>query len=112
MLKFENTAQIGDMIKGLDFKPMPGRPDYFITGIVLDKGPIIQEIEPGVTVNAGRGYKVRVVGADEERKAMGIVGEIMYIPFEVSLMEYDERVQLVATKEEIDIVLTGKVEIH
>lgn len=31
MLKFENTAEIGDRIRAYDFEPMPGRDDCKIT---------------------------------------------------------------------------------
>ena len=38
MLKYEKTAEIGDVIKAFDFQPMPGRGNCYITGKVLDKG--------------------------------------------------------------------------
>ncbi len=108
MLKFENTANIGDMIKAFDFKPMEGRPDSFMTGIVTAKGPIYVERDFGegpVRVYHCDGYTVKVIGSDEDSKER--IGDIGYIPFGVSFMEFDERVTLVATKEEIELVLAA-----
>ena len=34
MLKFERVATVGDIIRAYDFKPMAGRDDAFIEGIV------------------------------------------------------------------------------
>ena len=38
MLKFEKTAEIGDLIKAYDFQPMSDRGDSYIVGKVTDKG--------------------------------------------------------------------------
>ena len=40
MLKFENTANVGDMIRAYDFEPMSDRPDSYLVGEVLEKGAI------------------------------------------------------------------------
>lgn len=105
MLKFESTANIGDMIKAFDFKPMADRPEYFLTGIVTEKGPMFKEIEDGRKVYIGEGYTVNVIGGDAESVEMGRKNVTMYVPFEVDFMEYDNRVTLIATKEEIEMVL-------
>ena len=34
MLKFEGIAKVGDIIRAYDFKPMAGRDDAFVEGIV------------------------------------------------------------------------------
>ena len=34
MLKFEGIANVGDIIRAYDFKPMAGRDDAFIEGVV------------------------------------------------------------------------------
>lgn len=101
MLKFENTAQVGDVIKAYDFKPMPEEmkadyPDCFLVGRVVDKGDIHL---PGGPLMY-RGYTVEIlVERDGYTKY-----ETAYVPFEVSMMEYDERVSVVVTKEEIEIL--------
>jgi len=35
---FENTAKIGEKIRAYDFTPRPDRGDYYIEGIITDKG--------------------------------------------------------------------------
>lgn len=105
MLKFESLANIGDIIKSFDFKPMEGRPDYFLTGIVTAKGPMMQELPGGNHAYIGEGYTVKVIGGDAESVEMGRKDVTMYVPFEVDFMEYDERVQLVATAEELEMVM-------
>ena len=102
MKKFENTAQVGDIIKAFDFMPMSDRPDCFLSGVVLDKGPIHVEIA-GRKVYAYDGYTVKVVGGDDRYKERAI-GETMYIPFERDMMEHDDRITLVATAEEVEMV--------
>ena len=37
MTNFENTAEIGDTIRSFDFKPMPGRNDSYVEGVVVTK---------------------------------------------------------------------------
>jgi hypothetical protein len=79
MLKFENTAQVGDYIIAFDFQPMSDRPDSFVSGRVIDKGMF-----GGVPA-----YKVSVyedsVFTDNPRLEV-------IVPFELSFMEYDTRV--------------------
>jgi hypothetical protein len=102
MLKFEKTANIGDIIKAFDFKPMSDRPDMFLTGIVLDKGMIKHPVH-GFDMYTG--YTVKIVAQSEKNGYT--LGETAYIPFETDFMEYDERVQLVATKEELAMVMAA-----
>ena len=102
MLKFENTAQIGDVIKSFDFKPMPEEmkvdyPDRFLVGRVVDKG-MIKHPHYGCDMYAGFTVEVLV-----ERDGY-VKGETAYVPFEVSMMEYDERVTRILTAEEIEIL--------
>lgn len=107
MLKFESLAKIGDVIKAFDFKPMEGRPDYFLTGEVIAKGPMYKGHLDGdeiVKVYIGEGYTVRVIGGDAKSKEMGRINVEMYVPFQVDFMEYDERVSLVATAEEVEML--------
>jgi hypothetical protein len=103
MLKFENTANIGDIIKAFDFKPMADRPDSFLTGRVVEKGEMFQDFD-GRKVYIGNGYTVEVLGGDSESAPIR-KGQTMYVPFEVDFMEYDERVEVVATEAEIEMLI-------
>lgn len=105
MLKFESLAKIGDVIKAFDFKPMEGRDNYFLTGIVTAKGNMYREVEDGLKVFIGKGYTVKVIGGDAESVEMGRKNIEMYVPYEVDFMEYDDRVTLVATAEELELVM-------
>ena len=81
-------ANIGDFIRSYDFKPMKGRNDCFVEGTVLD-----------ITNEAGyKAFKIEVEvdGWDGKRivtkKKTNRIGEVVYVPFEVSFMEYAGRV--------------------
>ena len=78
MLKFENTvrAQIGDSIRAFDFMPMPGRDDVYVEGQVVDINNII---------NA---YVIRCT----EDTMNSRIGQYIYVPVQVSFMEYEGRV--------------------
>ncbi len=84
MLKFAKVAEIGDVIRAYDFKPMVGRGDSYCEGKVITKGDL------------GRGYDAycikvtkSVFGGEEDRRR---VGELVYVPFETDFMEYDARI--------------------
>lgn len=97
MLKFETLANVGDVIKAFDFKPFPGRPDCYMTGRVIAKGPVKH---PELGVVMFHGYTIEIIDADEDSREDRI-GDTGYVPFEVTMMEYDERIELVATEEEM-----------
>jgi len=108
MLKFESTAQVGDMIKAMDFRPMADVPDMWLTGVVVEKGPIYRGHLDGdelVKVYYCDGYTVKIVGGCS--KTRDRIGDLGYIPFEVSITDFDERVSVVATAEEVQRVLTA-----
>ena len=100
MLKFESVAEVGQIIKAFDFRPMTDRPDSYLVGEVLEKGEIWAK--PHYTsprkVFMCEGYTIFVkdsvtgsVEHDIER-----VGRIMYVPFEMSgSSEFDNRVEVV-----------------
>ena len=78
-LKFENTFKVGDKIKSQDFF---GKPEYYIAG----------EIIRTETVRGAKVYSIDIVEdtlGDGER-----VGDVGYVPMEVSFMEFDNRVTL------------------
>lgn len=107
MLKFAELANIGDVIKAFDFKPMEGRPDYFLTGVVTNKGAMYKDFD-GNKVYIGEGYTVDVIGGDAESVEMGRKNIEMYVPFKVDFMEYDNRIELVATKEEVELLVEAE----
>lgn len=91
MLKFAGFADIGNVIRAYDFKPMVGREDCFVEGEVQ-----------AVTNEAGyQAYKIRVTKdvfdgkqfTEVGYKSMGNrVGEFVFVPMQVSFMEYDARI--------------------
>ena len=89
MLKFTGLAEVGQTIRAYDFKPMVGRNDCFVEGTVLDDN------------YEGMGYrafKIRCTkdvfdGQDQKAGEKGSrVAKIVFIPHEVSFMEYDARI--------------------
>lgn len=89
MLKFAKIAQVGQTIRAYDFKPMVGRADCYVEGKVIAVG------------NVGVGYSAYeiICGRDvydgvrqQEGEKGSRVGQIVYVPFEVSFMEYDARI--------------------
>jgi hypothetical protein len=87
MTNFENTAEIGDTIRSFDFKPMPGRNDSYVEGVVVEKG---------ITKNGFMGFTIKVT-----KQVFGdIVDEILsdnskeiMAPFEMSFLDWDARIQ-------------------
>ena len=98
MLKFENTANVGDVIKAFDFEPMPDRPDSYLIGRVIEKGPIYVPLEEGGTPRyICDGYTVFVkesqTGSFEHDVSR--VGVHAYVPFEMGFSDYDGRVEVI-----------------
>ena len=88
MLKFEKIAKVNQTIRAYDFKPMVGRSDCFVEGTVL-------------AIDDSQGYKafkIRVskdVFDNKEYTAFGYGGRVtkeVFVPFQVSFMEYDGRI--------------------
>jgi len=83
------NVEIGDVIRSYDFKPMYGRSDCFIEGRVLEA----MTNEPGYAA-----IKVRVLVDEfddrrfEECHGDCRVGNTVFVPIEVSFMEYAGRV--------------------
>jgi len=80
-MKFEATAEVGDLIKCYDFEPFPGREERYVVGRVTEKGWIAD--------HSVQGYRVEVlkdtVWPDDERT------EIV-APFQVMFLEFDQRI--------------------
>lgn len=76
-------VNIGDVIRSYDFKPMVGREDCFVEGIV----------ERETNENGYSAFKITVTKdswSDSEDK--GRVGKIVYVPVKVSHNDYPGRV--------------------
>ena len=77
----------GDTIRSYDFKPMVGRNDCFVEGVV----EVVQDRSQGY-----QAYKITVTrdywdGADVTTEGTR-VGKTVFVPWTVSFMEYDGRV--------------------
>jgi len=89
MLKHENKAVKGDIIRAYDFAPMAGRGDCYVEGKVIDANCN----EPGYKC-----YKIEITAdkfdGDVETEMIrgNRIASQMYVPYEVSFMEYDFRV--------------------
>ena len=88
MSKSANIAKVGQIIRSYDFKPMHGRPDCFVEGRVLGftNKTGYDSIEIRVLVDQFDGKRFEEMGRGSR------VGEIIYVPIEVSMMEYPGRV--------------------
>jgi hypothetical protein len=80
-------VSVGDIIRGYDFKPMAGRNDCFVEGVVesLTSEPGYNAYKITCTKDVFDG-QVQPKG-DESR-----VGRIVFVPLQVSFMEYDGRI--------------------
>lgn len=87
MLKYENLAEVGMVIRGYDFRGSKGA---YIEGKVIAKGEITH---PTNGMYLFEGYTIIV---EKDGAEFGREGEEAYIPFETS-MDYDGRVELIDT---------------
>ena len=89
MMKHSNKAVIGDTIRAYDFAPMAGRGDAYVEGIVEDTDNL---------ENGYRAYRIKVTAdkftGDVETEASqdNRIGQIVFVPHEISFMEFDFRV--------------------
>jgi len=82
MLKFANIAKLGDTIRAYDFKPMLGREDCFVEGVVKRIDTILYDA-----------FVIEVTKDSwSDAQDPGRVGKEVFVPFEVSFMEFDARV--------------------
>ena len=84
MLKYENTAEVGDTIKAYDFKPMSDRPDRYVAGKVIGKGDGCAV--PGFTIIVDDDSGDMTPGPDNR------VGCEVFVPFETAFAEFEGRV--------------------
>lgn len=73
----------GDTIRAYDFKPMVGREDCFVEGVVLG-------------VNSKMGYSAYEIEVTKDSwsdaECKGRVGKIVFVPVEVAFMDFAGRV--------------------
>jgi len=84
MRKNSFVVNVGDVIRSYDFKPMVGREDCFVEGMVIEQDP--HEVPYDC-------WKIRVTKdswSDAEDK--GRFGKIVFVPKQVSFSEYPGRV--------------------
>lgn len=82
------TIVDGDVIRGYDFKPMVGREDCYVEGVVLDACNTEQYFQA---------YKIRVTkdvfgGKKQSKGKNSRVGQIVFVPWKVDFQEYQGRV--------------------
>lgn len=85
MLRNASIATKGDFIRAYDFKPMNGREDCFVEGQVVER------------LNTEHGYAAFKIFVSKEvfggeKISDNLVGKFVYVPHEVSFMEYPGRV--------------------
>lgn len=92
MMRKGNTmslqVQVGDIIRGYDFKPMAGRNDCFVEGVV---------VETNNMDNYFQAYKIEVTkdvfdGQEQKAGETSRVGKVVFVPYRVDFMEYPGRV--------------------
>jgi len=99
MLKFQDKFTVGQTIKAHDFRPMEGRPECYIEGVIT-------EVNMSCDSDGWGGYAAYVIDItfdswDEEGTEDGFlnrgsrVGGSATVPMEVSFDEFDERISLV-----------------
>ena len=83
-------VQVKDTIRSYDFKPMLGREDCYVEGVVLERNAIKE-----CGYNA---YKICVTKdvfdgkALTEGRSTSRVGAVVFVPWKVSFMEYQGRI--------------------
>ena len=95
MLKFENLAVVGQIIRSYDFY---GNKEAFIEGKIIDKGWM---------PNGALGYTIEII-KDSIQEQFGREGDIGYVAFETSL-EYDDRVELIDTDNDAEYELVSQM---
>lgn len=74
-------------IRAYDFKPMSDRPDQFIEGVIIDAGMIKH---PQYGCDMFEGYTIQITDAADQDDPR--IGDIGYVPFEVTFMDFDGRI--------------------
>jgi hypothetical protein len=86
MLKFANIAQVGQTIRAYDFKPMVGREDCYVEGVVTK---VHNQVYDCFVITVTKDvFKGEVQPKGEQSR----VGHEVSVPHQVSFMEYDARI--------------------
>lgn len=85
-MKYENFANINDVIRAYDFAFSKAS---YLEGMIVDKGWIKH---PKTGMDLFLGYTVHVM---EDSAGMGREGDTAYVPFETST-DYDGRIEMVS----------------
>ena len=93
MLKFEGVAKVGEFIKAMDFRPYEGHDDTFVIGKVIEKGHLYVDCAfSGRKIPLYKGYTIECVYDTEGER----VRREINVPFEVGMVDWDDRVQYVS----------------
>ncbi len=87
-MKYENIAQIGQVIRSMDF---PSTDKHYLQGTVIDKGWVLHPVT-GEEYFTAYSIQIESEGPDDDGNRVGHTG---YVPFETTF-DFDDRVQLVA----------------
>ena len=85
-------VQVKDTIRAYDFKPMLGRTDCFVEGVVLDRSDTsrgYQAYRIRVTRDVFDGREFTEVGYKSQGNR---VGDVVFVPWRVSFSEFQGRV--------------------
>lgn len=82
------NVNVGDVIRAYDFKPMVGREDCFVEGVVEQ----VKNTEQGYIAYKITATKDVFGGETQPKGKHSRVGRIVFVPHEVSFMEYAGRV--------------------
>ena len=93
-MTFENIAEIGDSIRVFDFQPGTDRGDCYIEGVVVAKHRKIGRYEA-----IPHSCFVVEVAKDvwNSKPSPARLGETIYVPYEVTITEWDGRISKVET---------------
>lgn len=82
-LMFEDTAEVGDKIRAYDFTPRSDRGDYYIEGIVTDKG--LLDLKDYLS------YKITLtkVVRDNKNVTDKSICKYSYVPFETDTDQWE-----------------------
>jgi len=93
-LKYEGKFKVGDVVRAYDFKPMKDRKNVYVQGKIVKAGTMVQ----GAKV-----YEVKIEN-DSGKTSGRRIGDIAYVPMQVSMFEYDGRIVKVSDiKEGVDL---------
>ena len=93
-LKYEGKFKVGDVVRAYDFKPMTDRKNVYVQGKIVKAGTMVQ----GAKV-----YEVKIEN-DSGKTSGRRIGDIAYVPMQVSMFEYDGRIVKVSDiKEGVDL---------